>query len=661
MIAWGFVGAIVTIAASGVPGLFTDRQSPRGERVATKLMIAGSALGLVTTVLAVIANSPVILRIPWGVPGGEVALYADGVADLFLFPVFLVPVLGSVFGLAYWPQARNAENGRKLRLFYGLTSAALAVVVLARNSIFFLGGYEVMTLAGFAVVTTDDTNEDVRASGFIYLASTRIGTLCLFAAFATLHVATGSFEIAVPAGIVVPVATRNAIFILALAGFGFKAGLMPLHIWLPGAHANAPSHVSALMSGVLLKMGIYGIVRIPSLFVAPPLWWGIVVVTMGAISGVLGVAFALGQHDLKRLLAYHSVENIGIIAIGLGLAMVGRAVGRPEIVALGLAGALFHVWNHALFKSLLFLSAGAVIHATGTREMDRLGGVAKAMPKTALAFLVGAVAICGLPPLNGFASELLIYLGLFHATMMRTGGLLWLVGAFATSALALIGALALACFAKAFGIVFLGEGRTGDASHAHEGEWPLLVPMGVLAGCCGLLGFAPLIAGVVLDRAARSWAPELVAPSVSTLAPLGALTMTGGVLLLSLLAAVYAWRTATRHAVPAATWGCGYDAPRPSMQYTSSSFAETLVGLFAWALAPEVHAPAITAAFPRPASFSSHVRDAPLDLVVLPATKAVARAAHWLRWVQQGSIQMYVLYVLAVFLVTLVWARAATP
>ena len=284
--------------------------------------------------------------------------------------------------------------------------------------------------------------------------------------------------------------SATAIFVLALVGFGLKAGIMPLHVWLPGAHANAPSHVSAIMSGVMIKMGIYGLVRVLVLLPTPPLAWGYVLLGLGVVSGVLGVAFAVGQHDLKRLLAYHSIENIGIIVIGLGLALIGRTLDRADWIVLGLGGALLHVWNHALFKSLLFLSAGSVIHATGTREIDRLGGLAKAMPRTSLAFLVGAVAICGLPPLNGFVSELLIYLGLFGTLGIGEGGACPMA-AFAAPALALIGGLAVACFVKVFGVVFLGTARSEDARHAHESAWSMLGPMGVLMGCCLFIGLFP--------------------------------------------------------------------------------------------------------------------------------------------------------------------------
>ena len=257
-----------------------------------------------------------------------------------------------------------------------------------------------------------------------------MATLCLIALFALLRLAGGSFSLVPLAQESLTPAMATAVFILALVGFGLKAGIMPLHVWLPDSHAIAPSHVSAIMSGVIIKMGIYGLVRVTSLVPNPPLAWGVIVLGLGAISGVLGVAFAIGQHDLKRLLAYHSIENIGIIVMGLGLALVGRSLGRSEWIILGLSGALLHVWNHAFFKALLFLSAGSVIHATRTREIDQLGGLAKKMPWTSVGFLVGAGAICGLPPLNGFVSEFLIYLS-SSKTLLDNDGATFAGAAFA--------------------------------------------------------------------------------------------------------------------------------------------------------------------------------------------------------------------------------------
>lgn len=655
---WLVVAGTVLAAASGVPGAFERRERKRGERAATALMVLGGLCAIAGAALALVHPLPGI-DLAWSVPGGRFAVRVDGISALFLIQIFLVSTLGSVYGLGYWKQADHGRDGRKLRLFYGLMTAGMALLVIARNTMLFMVGWEIMALAAFITLTTQDDQRPVRQVGYVYMAATRLATLCLFAMFAVLFAATGSFDFALPVPISAGAAT--AIFLLALVGFGLKAGVMPMHVWLPGAHANAPSHVSSLMSGVLIKMGIYGLVRILSLFPHPPLWWGEVTLALGVISGILGVAFAIGQHDFKRLLAYHSVENIGIICMGLGVALLGRSLGNGPLVALGLGGALLHVWNHGVFKSLLFLSAGSVLHATHTREIDELGGLAKRMPWTALGFLVGAVAICGLPPLNGFVSELLVYLGLFKSAALPQGRL-WLAGAFGAPALALIGALALACFVKVFGAMFLGEPRTHHAEGAAESPAAMLGPLGVLAVLCALVGLLPWAIGPLLDRAVSAWAGELADTGpLTVLAPLGWVSLVGGLLVVGLLTgALLVVRNLRKRAVPAngtpiGTWDCGYVAPGPTMQYSSSSFAQTLVGLFSWALRPKVKNPDTRGLFPRHDAFTSKVDDVVLDSVLIPAAELGTRAARRLRWVQRGSMQAYLLYILLTLIVLFFW------
>src|SRR5262249_53930772 len=276
-------------------------------------------------------------RVPWSIRCCDFHVARDGLSVVFLLPIFLVSSLGSVYGLGYWKQAAHPNNGRQLRLFYGLLTGGMALLVLARNGLLFLVAWEVMALAAFFLVATEDEQEPVREASWLYLAAAHVATLCLFALFAVWRAATGSFTLSVIGENVLTPGVATAVFLLAVAGFGVKAGIMPLHVWLPSSHANAPSHVSALLSGVIIKMGIYGLVRICSLLPAPPVWWGGLLLALGVVSGVLGVAFAIGQHDLKRLLAYHSIENIGIIVMGLGLAMVGRSLGRLDWMVLGLA------------------------------------------------------------------------------------------------------------------------------------------------------------------------------------------------------------------------------------------------------------------------------------------------------------------------------------
>ena len=653
---WLVVGSIALAAVSGIPGLFVRRESALGERIAIALLaVAAVAGGWGAARALVVPSIGTGLALRWPVPGGAFRIYVDALSAMFLLQINVLSFLGAVYGLAYWKQAEHPGNGRKLRVFYGVLTAAMGLLVSARNAFLFLAGWEVMALAAFLLITTVDQDKEVREVGYVYLVATRIGTLCLFAMFAALFSVRGDWNLDGPLD--AHHALAAGIFLLGFVGFGLKAGIMPMHVWLPGAHANAPSHVSAIMSGVLIKMGIYGLVRITSLFPLPPAWWGGLVLAFGVVSGILGVAFAIGQHDIKRLLAYHSVENIGIICIGIGLALLGRSLGRLDLVVLGLGGGLLHVWNHGLFKGLLFLAAGSVIHATGTREIDRLGGLLKRMPRTGFAFLVGATAISGLPPLNGFISEVLIYVGLFRATITATGKL-WLASALSAAGLALVGALAVACFVKVFGAVFLGMPRSDATERAHEAGWKMLAPMGTLAALCAIIGFGPLLVAPVLDRAAGAWAPDLAGTlgRTAALAPLLPVTVVG-VLLAATLAAMGGWlRTRTRHA-PAAvgTWDCGFAAPSARMQYTSSSFAEMLVAMFRWALRPKVHWHRLHGLFPAADRFTSHVPDTVLDRMLLPGGRATARGFQWLRWLQRGSVHAYLLYVLATLVWLLVW------
>jgi hydrogenase-4 component B len=652
------LAGIAIVAASGMVGFMFSRNSAAGQYVATALASVGSVTGIGGLIAFWVYSNSRPMVYPWSVPGGQLAVTVDGISAVFLLPVFLVSLLGNIYGLEYWAQAAHPENGRKLRLFYGLVTAGMALLVVARNSLLFLVGWEIMALAAFFLVTTDDHEREVRAAGWVYLACTHTATLCLFGLFALLRSAVGSFSLTSIPDEAITGTFETAVFTLAVLGFGLKAGVMPMHLWLPGAHAMAPSHVSALMSGVLIKMGIYGLVRVTSLFPHPPLAWGAVLLALGIVSGVLGVAYALGQHDLKRLLAYHSVENIGIIVMGVALALIGRSLNRYDLIVLGLCGALLHVWNHALFKALLFLSAGSVIHVTHTREIDHLGGLAKRMPATAGLFLLGAVAICGLPPLNGFVSEFFLFLGFFSTVLESAtpayGGI-----AFAAPTLALIGALAVACFVKAFATVFLGTARSTHAEQACESTFAMLVPMAVLAACCLAIGLAPQGLPLVLDRSIDAWAPELGArlPPLAEAAPLSSMGAMAAALMIGILIGCVALRIRLRAAAATATttWGCAYIQPSPRMQYTSSSFAQMLVAFFGQVLLPITNLPGIKALFPAPSRFSSETPDAVLDRGALPAFRLAAWLMSRLRVLQHGSIQLYLLYVFAALLWLLLW------
>jgi len=644
--------AIVLLAASGLPSLAMSRSSNTGQRWSLAITLAGSAIGFCGALMVFGQESTPEISWPWSIPGGTFHLAMDGLSAAFLMSVFLLSGLGALYGLSYWAQTEHPGNGGKLRFFYGVMAAAMALLLVARNGILFLMAWEVMALAGFFLISTEQEKSEVQEAGWVYLVAAHLSALLLFAFFVVYFAVTGTFEMQ-------PFAEQPAIaavlFLLALAGFGIKAGLFPLHVWLPSAHANAPSHISALFSGVVIKMGVYGVMRVCWLFPNPPLWWGSLLMAFGIVSGVLGVAFALGQHDIKRLLAYHSIENIGIIFMGLGLAMVGRTLGQPMLVALGMAGAVLHVWNHGLFKALLFFAAGAVIHATGTRDIEHLGGLAKRMPQTALMFLIGAVAICGLPPLNGFISELFIYLGLFRAFAIDARE--WPLAPFAAAALALVGGLAVACFVKVFGIVFLGEPRSDHVQKGEESPLSMTSPMRVLAGLCFLIGVAPTSVIVFMERSTADWqfSPNGEMPSLLEIVPVMPL-MLAGMFLVATAYVLFAalWRRRSRDVEAlVGTWDCGYIAPSARMQYTASSFAQMLVGLFGWALTPHLSNTRCEGYWPMPVSFRSHVPDTILDRMVMPAFRQTARLFSHVRVLQQGRAQLYLVYIVVTLLALL--------
>ncbi len=590
-----------------------------------------------------------------GIGGEALQLRLDGLSALFLVLVAVVGGTGAVYAREYWSDAAHPVSAPRGRFWWSVMLLSMGWVLLGSNGLHFLIAWEIFALAGFFLIILDSRNPEVRGAGWLYLAASHAGTLALFAFFALLAARTGSWEL----GPMRDQAGLGELFWLALVGFGVKAGLFPLHIWLPSAHANAPSHVSALMSGVAIKLGIYGIVRFSG-WLPVPVSAGWVVAVVGVVSAVLGVVFALGQHDLKRLLAYHSVENIGIILIGVGFAMVAVEHDHAAWGTLALGGGLLHVWNHGLFKSLLFLGAGSVVHATGTREMSRLGGLWRTMPWTASMFALGAAAISGLPPLNGFVSEWLVYLGLFDAANHPGAAV---VAAFpAIVFLGMTGALALACFVKVCGVVFLGAARSERAGCAQEcGLW-MRLPMLVLGlGCVGI-GLAPLALWPAIRSAVGDWNGSWSgAPAPDSLGTLSLIHV--GFALAAVAGVVWLWRRIRRHGLAReVTWDCGYAAPTARMQYTAGSFAGIITEWFAWILRPVRHADRPMAIFPRRASVEEHTPETVLECVIEPIARLVLRLSGLVRRLQNGRAQTYLLYLIVglagVAVMTLVWFEA---
>lgn len=625
------------------------------DRVFATFVVAGASLASVPAFRVLGGATSLATRWPSGLPGGDWVIGIDPLSAVFLLAVLVVGAANAVYGAADMRAGANTSVSRQANTTYAVLVVVLALVVTAQSVMLFLCAWEMMAISSFLLIMTDHHQPQVRRAGFIYIVATHTGTLLLFVMFAVWSRGTADWSFASLA------ATRptlmwggGPLFLLALAGFGVKAGFVPLHFWLPSAHAASPSHVSAVMSGIVIKTGIYGLLRVVMLAGPPPAWWAWTVLLLGALSAVLGVLWALAQHDIKRLLAYHSVENIGIILIGMGLGALGTAYGHPILAILGYGAAVLHTVNHALFKALLFMSAGAVYRMTGTRNMEELGGIARRMPITFAAFLIGSIAIIGVPPLNGFVSEWLVYQGLFRAGYSPGALRIALLGA---PVLALAGGLALACFAKAAGVVFLGRPRSDRPLAAREVGPAFLLPQLALAAICVAIGLLPAlivrpflfigatIGGQPQSQAAAAWAE--VSPAAQSVAVFA----TGLLLVVVVIWAGRRFVLRRRSVRLDATWSCGYGATTSRMQYTASSFAAPLLSVFGPLTGVQEHRGATV--------FHSMPRDLILDRVVAPLWARVRRSALRLRPIQDGRLHFYLLYVVAAVLAFLTYLVVA--
>jgi len=507
----------------------------------------------------------------------------DPLAALMVLIISLVTAAAGVYSLSYVKDYAKRGVGA-MGFFLNLFVASMMLAVVVDNAFYFTLFWELMTITSYFLVIFDQDQEAVDA-GFLYFFIAHAFSMLIMVAFLLLFTHTGSLDFASFREADLPPWLASVVFVLAFFGFAAKAGVMPLHVWLPHAHPAAPSHASALMSGVMIKLGVYGIIRVGVDFLgAGAAWWGWMVVAFGAVSAVLGILYALAERDIKRMLAYSSVENIGIILMGTGLAIVGAAGGQPVLAALGLGAAFYHLLNHALFKGLLFLGAGALLHSTHTRDMAEMGGLGRRMPWTALCFLVGALSISAIPPLNGFVSEWLTYQTFFAAgTSSQFAGRL--LGPLAAVALAITGALALMCFVRAWGMVFAAAARSEPAADAREVPWPMLVPMGALALLCAFFGVgAPLAANVLSGVSAAvlradslqissGWLVFPGNPGQAVLStPLVALLLIG-LLIMPLSIALLRRRRYVAPRIADEAWVCGYQHT-PQMSVSVAGFVE---------------------------------------------------------------------------------------
>lgn len=649
-----FVSALCA-ALSGIPALSARIPVRRGRIIACCFMVCSALSGLFASLQLLLGGGrPESAELLWQLPVGSFLFRFDPLSAFFCIPVLIVSFCVSLYACGYYATTPDNRSESLLTCYVGLLSASLLMVLLSANGVTLLLFWEAMALLAFIALCQEHARPEVRQAGLLYLVASHVATLLVIVTF-TLLPDGGGRQFPAPGSLDPHSLLATVTILTAVAGFGLKAGIMPLHIWLPTAHANAPSHVSALMSGVLIKIGIYGIVRVLSFFGTPPLWWGLALLLLGIVSSLCGVLFAIGQHDIKRLLAYHSIENIGIIVMGLGIGQIGLASDSRILFVLGMSGALLHVLNHALFKSLLFLGAGAVVHLAGTRNMERMGGLARALPLTSFGFLIGAVAICGLPPLNGFVSEYLIYVGIFKGFGMSAGSTAAAL-ALAAPALAMTGGLALACFVKVYGGVFLGNSRM-PLPEPHESP-AMTSAMGLLALACVLIGLLPFAAVLLLEPVVAALAPggQALLPSLQGTVQLYGLALMAVILIMAtiVLAVSYLNRLKSRPLGTTGTWDCGYAVPSASMQYTTSSFAQMLVGIFSTVLRPERHEPAVEGLLPQNSRFESHVPDVVLDQGILPLLNSLDRHLSVVRRLQSGQLNRYILYICVALIVLLV-------
>jgi hydrogenase-4 component B len=656
--------AIGALGALGPPRAVGRGLAAAGGAVGS---LAGLALGV--TVLAT-GVAPTLTAAFLPLTG--LALRIDGLSAVFLIAIGMVGAAVSVYGFGYSRPWDGRGRGRLLGALLNVLLLSLSLQVMADNALTFLMAWEVMSLSAYALVLMEhDRPGTIRAAQW-YIAVTHAGFAALVAMFMLLSAGglTASFEamrsVSLGAGV------RNVAFVLALVGFGTKAGVVPLHVWLPMAHPVAPSHVSALLSGVVIKMGVYGLLRVAAdLLGGGPPWWGGLVLAVGAVSALLGVLYALMEHDLKRLLAYHSVENVGIILIGIGAGLMFQSYGLPALATLGIVAGLYHTVNHACFKGLLFLGAGAVLHATGTRNMEELGGLIRRMPRTALFFLVGACAISALPPLNGFASEWLVFQVLLGGSATPQPEVAVLMP-LAVAMLALTSGLAAACFVKAFGITFLAIPRSAHAERAHEAPGSMQAGMAALAALCVALGLAPFAVVPVLASSLAGLGGLTAAPVVFNLSlPLGVsgpvgqmsapLLALGLALLLALVPLALRVLGADRRRRVSDTWGCGRIGQTPRMEYTAAAFAEPLRRVFAELYRPtqdltiDVH-PA-SRYFVQSIEYRSEVHPWLERVLYGRLLQALGTVAAWVRRIQAGSLHLYLLYLAVAFLALLTVAR----
>ena len=646
-----FFLSIVLILSGGFLSPIFSRQFVPMKLAAVIFISAGCLLGLIDAIQKLI--HPALYKTSFTyLTAFRLDFQIDALSAFFLITIFFICLLSSIYSYHYMNKPENSFRTSINYLFFSVLIISMALVVTAGNMIAFLLSWEIMSLSSYFLVVYNYGARENRQAGLLYFIFSHVGAMFIFAAFGIIYQFTGNFGFA--DATTLAHGAKLLVFIFSFIGFGSKAGVFPFHVWLPHAHPAAPSHISAVMSGVMIKTGIYGILRMYAILDLHSAVFGNIVLIAGIVSGILGVVYALGQHDIKRLLAYHSVENIGIILIGTGIGMIGVAMGKPVMAVLGFSGGLLHVLNHSIFKSLLFMGAGMVLQKTGTRSIDVLGGLLKKMKITGTTFLIGSLAISGLPPFNGFVSEFFIYMGAFKGTSLTS--IPFVLSLSGIVGLAVIGGLALACFTKVVGVVFQGEPRSRAAQDVNEKGPAMLVPMLILAVVCVLIGVFPRV--FILMAVKAIYALNTGYGHI----PLdGFITMTGNItratsifftvilMVLSLRIILYRNKTITH----GGTWGCGFTQPTVKMQYTGSSYAASILDFFRPVAPLEEDHPPIQGLFPKQTRYAGHIHDIAERYLKRVTVYPVMAMFDRLRWIQHGDIHLYISYILVAIIVLL--------
>lgn len=656
---------IILTLLSSLISLGADRYPVLLRRVAFLLLGLAGLAAVINGTLVLIEHSAITGQLPLGLPWMNWHLRLDPLSAFFLIIVGLITTAVSLYGPGYTQEFEHSPYSLGvLGFFTGLFITGMMLVLLADDAFMFMVAWEIMSISSYFLVVYQHTNATNRRAAFLYLLLAHLGALSILLAFSILAGFGGDFTFAIMRDSHLTLTWSSLAFALGLFGFGMKAGLVPLHAWLPEAHPVAPSHISALMSGVMLKVAIYGLIRLVFDLLNTPHWsWGIILLLLGSSTAFLGILYALLQNDLKRLLAYSSIENVGIICIGLGLSLLFLTAGHRQIAALGMIAALYHTLNHALFKGLLFLGAGTILHTTHEQNLEQMGGLIHRIPVTALFFLIGCLSISALPPFNGFVSEWLTFQTALQAPNFESGVLRAMIP-LSAALLALTAALSATCFVKTFGLAFLGQPRSRPVRHARETKLGMKLAQGFLATLCLLFGIFPTtfidLIEIIPQQLVGNGLPSASAGGWLWLTPIDpqVASYAAPLVLLSIIAvwlSAYFILRGTKKTRQTHPWDCGFGPLNARMQYTSTAFAMPIRRLFkpAWRVEEIIKDTKDETLYSRDIRYQLHISDRAWPILYEPLIYAMIWTARQVGRIQTGNLRTYLAYSFFTLLVLL--------